>query len=302
VEEIVAAAIAGVQATGFDEVSLLSLSSSDYPKLDELIERLSAELTPRRVSISLPSLRVGTQLKHLPKLTSEVRKGGLTIAPEAGSERLRRALRKNITEDDMLAGVRAAYEAGWRKVKLYFMAGLPGETDADIEAIADLCRRLSAAGKDIVSQPGAINASVSWFVPKPHTPMQWCAAAEPERLLGTRRRLRDLSRRTAVNFRFHWVERSLLEAVVARGDRRIGEVIEAAWLAGARMDAWNEHFDYSPWQGAFEQVGLDPKALACRELPLDAALPWSHIRCGPPVEQLRVEHARLRRALAEPSA
>jgi len=300
VEEIVAAAIAGVEATGFDEVSLLSLSSSDYPKLDELIERLSAELTPRRVSISLPSLRVGTQLKHLPKLTSEVRKGGLTIAPEAGSERLRRALRKNITEDDMFAGVRAAYEAGWRKVKLYFMAGLPGETNADIEAIADLCRRLSAAGKDIVGQPGAINASVSWFVPKPHTPMQWCAAAEPERLLEIRRRLRDLSRRSAVNFRFHWVERSLLEAVIARGDRRIGEVIEAAWRAGARMDAWNEHFDYARWQAAFEQTGLDPESLSCRELPLDTPLPWSHIRCRRGVEQLRTEHEQMRDALGQP--
>ena len=222
VDEIVNIARKAVAATGFDEISLLSLSSSDYPQLNELIDRLNAQFAGRCVSISLPSLRVDSQLKALPKLTSAVRKGGLTIAAEAGSDRLRRAIRKDISEEDMLAGVRAAYEAGWRKVKVYFMAGLPGETDADIEAIFDLCRRLSETGREVIGRPGAISASVSWFVPKPHTPMQWCAMRDAEYLLGVRRRLRELARRSAVSFKFHWVERSLLEGVIARGDRRVG--------------------------------------------------------------------------------
>ena len=177
VEEILDIARKAVASTGHDEISLLSLSTSDYPHLGELIDRLRAEFTPRHVSISLPSLRVDSQLRELPKLTSQVRKGGLTIAAEAGSERLRRAIRKNITEENMLQGVRAAYEAGWRSVKVYFMAGLPGEGEADIEAIFELCRRLSFVRKEVDNQRGSIAASVSWAVPKPHTPMQWSPIA-----------------------------------------------------------------------------------------------------------------------------
>ncbi|HUS48201.1 MAG TPA: TIGR03960 family B12-binding radical SAM protein [Phycisphaerae bacterium] len=299
VDEIVNIARKAVAATGFDEISLLSLSSSDYPQLNELIDRLNAQFAGRCVSISLPSLRVDSQLKALPKLTSAVRKGGLTIAAEAGSDRLRRAIRKDISEEDMLAGVRAAYEAGWRKVKVYFMAGLPGETDADIEAIFDLCRRLSETGREVIGRPGAISASVSWFVPKPHTPMQWCAMRDAEYLLGVRRRLRELARRSPVSFKFHWVERSLLEGVIARGDRRVGKTIEAAWRAGARMDSWNEHFDYAKWTAAFEQTHPTPSSIANVELPLDAPLPWSHITGHRSEDFLRKEYQRLIEAGAE---
>ncbi|HAU36331.1 MAG TPA: B12-binding domain-containing radical SAM protein, partial [Phycisphaerales bacterium] len=223
-----AAARQAVAATGYDEISLLSLSTSDYPRLDELIERLNAEFAPRHVSISLPSLRVDSQLRLLPALTSTVRKGGLTIAAEAGSERLRRAIRKGITETDMLAGVREAYRAGWRKVKVYFMAGLPGETPDDIDEIFRLCLRLSDARREVDGQRGAIGASVSWFVPKPHTPMQWCPMRDAEYFFSVRSRLRELSRRSPVTFRFHWIERSVLEGVIARGDRRLADAIEAA--------------------------------------------------------------------------
>ncbi len=297
VDEVVSVARRALAATGYDEISLLSLSTSDYPDLAELIDRLNAEFAGRGVSVSLPSLRVDSQLRHLPRLTSQVRKGGLTIAAEAGSQRLRTAIGKRITEDDMLAGVRAAYEAGWRKVKVYFMAGLPGETDDDVDAIAALCRRLSLTGREVMGQPGAINASISWFVPKPHTPMQWCAMREPEHLLAVRRRVRELLRRSAVRCQFHWVERSLLEGVIARGDRGVGRVIEAAWRAGARLDAWNEHFDYAKWTAAFEDVGLDPLAIACRELPVGTPLPWSHIRCCRAEERLAAEHQRMVDAL-----
>jgi len=286
VDDIVATAREALAATGYREISLLSLSTSDYPDLDTLIARLTDAFADRHVSISLPSLRVDSQLKHLPKLTSTVRKAGLTIAAEAGSERLRRAIGKRITEADMLAGVRAAYEAGWRRVKVYFMAGLPGETDDDVDAIFELCRRLSETRRDVDGHPGNIAASVSWFVPKPHTPMQWCAMRDAEHFWSVRRRLRELARRTPIQFKFHRIERSLLEAVIARGDRRIGAVIEAAWRAGARFDGWDEHFNADLWDRAFEEVGIDPAAYRRRLDPADP-VPWDHIRCRQGNDALR---------------
>ncbi|MHC4982159.1 MAG: TIGR03960 family B12-binding radical SAM protein [Planctomycetota bacterium] len=300
VDEILHIARQAVPATGFDEISLLSLSASDYPHLEELIDRLNCEFAHRHVSISLPSLRARSQLKDLPKLTSTVRKGGLTIAAEAASERLRKAIRKDISEADILTGVRAAYEAGWRKVKIYFMAGLPGETQADIDAIFELCHQLSETHREVTDRRGAISASVSWFVPKPHTPMQWCAMRDAEYFFDVRNRLRELSRRSPVSFKFHWIERSLLECVIARGDRRVGRAIEAAWRAGARMDSWNEYFDYAKWVAAFEQAGLDLASSAKPELPLDAPLPWSHITGHRSEEFLRKEHERMVEALSWP--
>ena len=298
-DEIVSAVREALAATGCREVALLSLSTSDYPQLGELIARLDAELAPRHVSISLPSLRADEQLRHLPKLTSTVRKGGLTIAAEAGSERLRRVIGKNIAEADMIAGVQAAYEAGWRKVKVYFMAGLPGETPDDIDAIFHLCKRLSATGREVIGQPGAISASVSWFVPKPHTPMQFCAMRDAEYFFAVRRRLRELSRRSAVTFKFHRIEQSILETAIARGDRRVGRAVEAAWRNGARMDAWNEHFDNDKWTAAFDQVSLDIAFYAHRQIPLDELTPWSHIRCRRGEEFLRAEYQRMIEALDE---
>lgn len=297
VDEILELARQGIANTGYDEISLLSLSTSDYPHLDELIERLTEEFTPKNVSISLPSLRVDSQLKLLPKLTSAVRKGGLTIAAEAGSERLRQAIRKNITEEDMFAGVRAAYEAGWKRVKVYFIAGLPGETVEDLDAIIDLCKKLSYTGKAIMGQPGSISASVSWFVPKPHTPMQWSAMQSESYFEQTKHYLRDRAQRTAVNVKFHWTDRSALEGVLCRGDRRIAGVIEAAWRNGARMDAWNEHFHYEYWQRAFEQTGIDPAFYAQREFSLEETLPWSHIAAPRSVEGLKNEYRKMREIL-----
>ena len=279
VEEIVSAARKAIDATGYREISLLSLSTSDYTNLEELISSLNEEFAGQHVSISLPSLRVDSQLRQLPRLTSNVRKGGLTIAAEAGTDRLRNVLRKNINEEDMLAGVRAAYEAGWRRVKVYFMAGLPGETLDDIDQIYYLCRRLSDVRKEVDGQRGAISASVSWLVPKPHTPMQWCAMGYEEYFHSVRERLGSLARRGPVSIKFHHVQRSLLESLLCRGDRRIGAVIESAWKNGARLDAWNEHFDNSKWLAALEQTGIDPSWYVHREIPTDQPLPWSHIKC-----------------------
>jgi radical SAM family uncharacterized protein len=277
VEEIIAAARAAIAATGYREISLLSLSTSDYPKLDELIGRLNEEFAPQHVSVSLPSLRVDSQLQQLPRLTSAVRKGGLTIAAEAGSQRLREAIRKDITEEHMLAGVKAAYAAGFRSVKVYFMAGLPGESDDDVAAIFELCRRLSDARREVDGQRGAITASVSWAVPKPHTPMQWAPMRRMEYFFAVRSRLKEMAKRTPITFRFHWIERSVLEAAIARGDRRVGAAIEAAWRSGCRMDSWDEHFDFTRWQAAFAACGLDIDFYAHREIPRDELLPWDHI-------------------------
>ena len=297
VNEVVEVAREAVAATGYSEISLLSLSTSDYPHLDELIEQLDAEFAPRHVSISLPSLRVDGQLRRLPKATSTVRKGGLTIAAEAATPRLRRAIGKNITDQDMIAGVTAAYQAGWRRVKVYFMAGLPGETVADIDAIFELCKRLSDTRKEVDGRPGSITASVSWFVPKPHTPMQWCAMRDAEYFFSVRRRLIGLSRRSPVNFKFHRIERSILEAVICRSDRRLGAAIEAAWRNGARMDAWDECFDYKKWVAAFEQTGIDAASIAHREIPTDAPLPWSHITGRRSTDFLLREHKKMMDAL-----
>ncbi|MBN1943298.1 MAG: TIGR03960 family B12-binding radical SAM protein [Phycisphaerae bacterium] len=278
VEEILAAARVGIAATGFREISLLSLSASDYPNLDELIEKLNAEFAGQHVSISLPSLRADAQLRLLPKLTGAVRPTGLTLAAEAGSQRLRDAIRKGITEADMLAGVQAAWRAGLRSVKVYFIAGLPGETPEDIDAIFDLCLRLSDTRRDVDGRRGAVTAAVSWFVPKPHTPMQWSAIRRAEYFWSVRERLRELSARSPITFKFHRIEQSLLEGLLSRGGREVGEVILTAWRNGARMDSWTEHWRWETWQSALAETGLDFDAVVHEELPLDAPLPWSHIR------------------------
>ena len=300
VGEILEIARRAVAATGHREISLLSLSTSDYPHFDELVGRLSAVFTPQKVSISLPSLRVDSQLTAIPALASQVRKSGLTIAAEAGSQSLRRAIRKDISDEAMLAGVRSAWEAGWRSVKVYFLAGLPGEADSDIEAIFDLCRRLSETRQAVDGHRGAIHAAVSWLVPRPHTPMQWEPQRDADYFWSVRRRLKELARRSAVQFRFHRIERSILEATIARGDRRVAEAIEAAWRAGARFDGWNEHFDYDTWRAAFDRTGIDPAFYAHRRRPASELLPWDHIDSGRSRETLLAECEKMHETAASP--
>ena len=245
------------------------------------------------MSISLPSLRVDSQLTVLPKLTSQVRKGGLTIAAEAGSERLRKAIRKGITEQDMLNGVSAAWAAGYHSVKVYFMAGLPGETLDDIDEIAHLCRRLSDTRRKFDGYPGAITASVSWLVPKPHTPMQWEPMRTPDYFFDVRGRLLELTRRSTVNVKFHRIEQSLLEALIARGGREISEVIKIAWNSGARMDSWSENWDWEIWQQAISEAGVDFDAIVHQNIPTGRPLPWSHIQPYLPEDFLLKQHREM---------
>jgi radical SAM superfamily enzyme YgiQ (UPF0313 family) len=291
--------------TGYSELSLLSLSTGDYPKLTELVQALAARFDERLVNIAVPSLRVDASLRNLPPALASVRKSGLTLAPEAASASLRAILGKRITNDDLLAAARSAYEAGWDLIKLYFMVGLPGETDDDVRGIADLARSISSARRDVRGGDGLVNLTVAPFVPKAHSAFQW----EPMRELSYFQRADGLLRRqlrsSRLRLKFHRPERAFLEAVFSRGDRRLAPVVEEAYRRGCRMDAWTEHFDFSAWQEAFRATGVDPEAYALRARDLEVPLPWEHIATGVPVEHLRkskLEADRLQAERREPEA
>jgi radical SAM family uncharacterized protein len=284
------------ETTGFDTVSLLSLSTADYPGLEELVKKLNEFFTDKRVGISLPSLRVGQQLKLMPYFSQAVRKSGMTIAVEAGSERLRKIINKPITDEDLFAGVEAAYQAGWQSVKLYFMAGLPGETDDDIVQISQLCAELGRLRKKVAGRNGSITAAVSWLVPKPHTPFGWYGQKSKDYFKHVKGLLIDEKMRLNarfVEFKFHEIERSILESAVSRGDRRLGDVVEAAWRSGARFDLWNECFEYSLWEKAFEKFGMSLETAAQREYGAEEILPWEHLG-GPKRDYLWGHYAAAR--------
>ncbi len=271
------------RATGHDEIGLLSLSTADYPNLRELAEKINERFRDRRVNLSMPSLRVDKMLANIPWMASSVRKSGLTIAAEAAHSDMRAAIRKKVTDGNLLDGVRQAYAAGWNAVKLYFMCGFPGEREKDITGIFDLAREVSEAKRGIRGGPASVNASVSWLVPKPHTPFQWAAQQSVEYFNEARKLLARTAGRVRSNVRVktHSCERSILEGVFSRGDRRLAPAIEAAYKLGARMDGWDEVFDYSIWLRAFEQTGIDPAFYAHRERSYSEILPWDHIGSGP---------------------
>jgi len=266
-------------ATGLSEIGLLSLSTADYPLLPELTAALNERFAPRMVNLSFPSLRIDKMLAHIPAMGSSVRKGGITMAIEAARDRLRKAIRKKVTDGDLLEGVRAVYAAGWQRVKLYYMVGFPGEQPEDIDAIWELSLQVSELRRELGRPPAAVTASVGWLVPKPFTPLQWAPQPRKEYFLAARERLlrHKRARRCAVRIQTHNVETSILEAVMARGDRRLGAVIEEAWRRGARLDGWSELFDDQRWQAAFAACRLDPAFYAHRARKPDERLPWDHI-------------------------
>ncbi len=291
VDKIIEIARACHHATGFDTVSLLSLSSADYPKLDELVAGLHAYFRDKHVGLSLPSLRVDKQLKLLPEVLTSVRKGGITIAVEAASEKLRRIVNKPLKNEDLFAAVEAAYRAGWQKVKLYFMAGLPGETLDDVKRIVQLSLELARMRKAVAGRAAQINITVSWFVPKAHTPFGWLGQKPRAYFEQARQLILDEKRKLGVKFlqfKFHDIGRSLLESAIGRGDRRVGDVIEAAWRAGAKFDLWDECFNYELWRGAFEQSGIDVEAAALKQFGPAATLPWEHL--GGPDKKYLLSH------------
>ncbi len=376
-------------ATGHHEIGLLSLSTADYPRLRELAELLNARFAPRLVNLSFPSVRIDKMLQNIPWMANSVRKAGITMAVEAARDKLRKAIRKKVTDGNLLDGVREVYKAGWQRVKLYFMAGFPGETDDDIDGIWELANTVSLERCKLGLPPAQVTASVGWLVPKPFTPFQWSAQPPVEYFLHVRDRLRALvrgkvtisgsfgsanealserelerpssdeatkrrsdagegaeraaqgtgaqgsgpetcspshvptfprshahagqsgatgphagqsgapgphdsrgrlspragrgaspgrrPRRGRVTIKMHDPHRSVLEAVFARGDRRLGRVIYEAWRRGARLDGWDETFDRRIWDAAFEATGIDPAFYAHRERSLDEILPWDHI-------------------------
>jgi len=293
VETLLGQARRALAATGYDEINLTSLSSSDYPELPRLLETFAREFGPSHINVSVPSLRVNEQLRELPKHLKRVRKSGLTIAPEAATERARRAVNKMITAEDLFAGVRAAYEHGWARIKLYFMIGLPGETDDDAERIPHLAEELSALRRETGKGRGHVNVAVASFVPKPHTPFQWEPMAPPD-VLGRRQELiKHAARSRKIRLKFHRIERSVIEGVFARGDRRLGAVLLDAWRRGARMDDWDEQFRPELWHQAFDAAGFDPVAeFALRERDPDELLSWEMIDVGVRREFLLEERRR----------
>jgi len=288
VEKIVEIGKACYAASGFDTIGLLSLSTADYPQIEELVSRLVGYFADRYVGLSLPSLRVDQQLKLLPKLVSSVRKSGLTIAVEAGSERLREIINKPLKNEDLFAGVEAAYRAGWQRLKLYFMVGLPGESEEDVRQIVNLSYKMARLGEEVSGKMGQINITVSWFVPKAHTPFGWLGQKPKTYFDQAKSLILDEKRRFGakfLQFKFHNIGRSVLESAIGRGDRRLCDVIEAAWQGGARFDLWDECFRPAIWREAFEKFGLDVEAVARRQFDCDEVLPWEHLG-GPDKEYL----------------
>ncbi len=260
------------KSTGYDEVALTSLSSTDYPGIERLIDEFLTCFGKNHTSVSLPSLRPDRFSLALAIRIQKIRKTGLTFAPEAGSERLRRLIGKRISDEEFTSTISQAYNAGWRLVKLYFMIGLPGEKEDDIEAIIRLVKGPKNRHRNL-----NFNVTIAPFVPKPHTPFQWLPM---ENLAELRRKKDYLSRRLPAQVKGHTVESSFLEAVFSRGDRRLGMVLEKAWAMGCKFDQWKEHFRFDIWQEAFSRSSIDPDFYVYRERDSEEILPWSHLLYG----------------------
>jgi radical SAM family uncharacterized protein len=289
-DDVVRDALLQLRCTGQEELSLTSLSTTDHSEIEDIVRRLSAALRGRAVTIGLPSLRVDAFGVSMARLVSEGSRGGLTFAPEAGTQRLRDVVNKNVDEQDLIDTVRVAFGEGWRRLKLYFMLGLPTETDDDIRGIGELVNRVLATAREVVppAQRGAIKiaVSVSTFVPKAHTPFQWEGQLTLEQVRERQRVLREAIPRKGVDLHWHDSEVSFLEGSLARGGRELSRVIERVWRSGGGFDAWTEVFSLPRWVEAFEAEGIDPVALASAPRPVDSPLPWDHISSGVAKEYL----------------
>lgn len=277
VEEVVIAAKEAIRSTGFEELALMSLSSSDYTHISELVSAISEAFKDQKLVVSLPSLRIESVSVDLMDQLRDRRGSGFTLAPEAATERMRRIINKFIPDEDIINTTREIYRRGWTTIKLYFMIGHPSETLEDVQAIADLCKRVLNEGRKVAGMKVKLHAGVSTFVPKPQTPFQWVACDTRENILAKqellRRELRDR------NIKLSWTkpEDTLLEAFLSRGDRRLAEVIHSAWKNGAKFDAWNDHHNYEIWMAAFNEHGLDPAFYTHRPRRTDEIFPWDHI-------------------------
>jgi radical SAM family uncharacterized protein len=291
-----------ISKTGYEEISLVSLSSLDYSDLDGLLPPLRDQCALDRTGISLPSLRVDSFSVGIAQKLPGGRRTSLTLAPEAGTQRLRDVINKGVTEADLLDAVSAAVAAGWSAIKLYFMVGLPTEEHVDLEGIGDLVKKVQQVGRSVKKGKKRLRISVSAssFVPKAHTPFQW-EGQLPRPLLAERHAfLRDIVRNSGADYHWHDIETSFLEAALARGDRRLGQVLFEAWRRGCRFDGWTEHFKFDRWQESFRAAGIDPEFYAGRRLSYDEALPWDMIDVGVDREFLVREHQRALAGVATP--
>jgi len=287
-------AVEAVEDSGYQDMTLSSLSTSDYPHLVELCDDLEDFCAQRHVTLALPSLRADNFSMALMERLQKGRKTGLTFAPEAGTQRLRDAINKNLTEEDLLESCRRAFAGGYSAVKLYFMLGLPTETDEDVLGIADIAAHVMHAWRESAvnkTRGVRITVSTSWFVPKPHTAFQWEPQIPIEEYERRVKLLREAMNTKSVTYNWHPSPTSFMEAVISCGDRRLGKVIETAWRKGETLSAWEDYFDLNRWMEAFEECGLDPHFYANRRRSEDEILPWSMISCGVAPGYLKREHA-----------
>jgi radical SAM family uncharacterized protein len=283
--------------TGHQEISLTSLSTSDYTCVEPLLQEVLNRFEGKNIGVSLPSLRVDSFSVNLAKEVQRVRKTGLTFAPEAGTQRLRDVINKNVTEENLMEVAEAVFQEGWTQIKLYFMLGLPTETLADLDGIAALAAKVLLRGREILREKGSkqrptVTVSVSSFVPKPHTPFQWEPQDSIELLQEKQKYLRNRIREKGIVYHYHEAEVSFLEAVFAKGDRRLGQALEEAWRLGCRFDGWSEHFRYELWREAFRKTGIVPEEIANQPLTYQDALPWDHLDTGVKKEYLRREREK----------
>lgn len=294
-----------LQNTGHEEISLSSLSSSDYSKLPELIDFLIEECSKKHINISLPSLRIDAFSLDVMSKVQDVKKSSLTFAPEAGSQRLRNVINKGLTEEVILKGATLAFEGGWTRVKLYFMLGLPTETEEDIRGIAELCNKIAAAFFETVPKEKRVNgkiqivASTSFFVPKPFTPFQWASQCTKdefiEKAYQTRKAISEQLNQKSIKYNWHEADASVLEGVLARGDRRLCEVIRRVYAKGCFYDAWSEYYDNEKWMETIEECGLSAEFYTHRERSTAEILPWDFIDCGVTKEFLKREWEKAKR-------
>ncbi len=302
-ETLIKQAEAVLKNSGYEEISLSSLSTSDYGELSVLTEKMLDFCEPRHISLSLPSLRADSFNSELMQRVQKTRKSGLTFAPEAGTQRLRDVINKNILEEDVLNACEIAFRGGWNNVKLYFMIGLPTETKEDLDGIADICRKVAYCWKLNTSNKKRgvrITASASCFVPKPQTPFQWDAQDTLETFLKKQDYMKTIMKTKNVAYNWHDAKTSVLEAVIARGDRRQGKAIYLAWKRGCKMDGWDQCFDFEKWMKAFGDSGLDPAFYSSRQRSEDEVFPWDHIGCGTNKAHLLREWKRSREGVTTP--
>lgn len=301
---IVAGVEQGLAQTGYDEVSLTSLSSTDHSQINEILDRLNKMHTDKGIQVSIPSQRLDSFGVDMATKVAGQKRGGLTFAPEAGSQRLRDAINKNVSENDLLQAIEAAFSQGWRRCKLYFMIGLPTETDDDVRAIADLAEAAYAKAKETIdpNQRGNIKIGISCalFVPKAQTPFQWDGQISPDEALRRVGIVRDALRSRAIDLNWHDPKTSFIEAAMSRGGRECAQWVLRAWQKGARFDAWTEHFKQQAWEDAAHELDFDPQDLAQTTFSTDAVMPWAHIDMGVSSQFLQKERQRADEAITMP--